>query len=367
MVNSSYVLNFNNTRCKENRINNHEINNKKSILNSINSKVILAISETSSSETKANFDFWVEPMIDKTGYENVYRKMWKGSDLQIESGEEMELQFSDEFVVPLRKSLSESLQEYTQKFTLEGNTLLIERDRFAGGNFKVIKRAKLLLGNKAIDTVFAKFNSIARNSQIFVERETHILRQVKSHYPNGHRGLATALGECKWTAKSNQQRYGFVLPYLNGGTLEQTITSQSEFHKVCLDAAYGLKALHRIGILHNDLNTENICLMQDPITQKITGGKIIDFGLSTDQTNENHNIVLLVNDGVGSPELCQHPEQVNQLTGQSDIYSLGIICKSRLMGKTWELDKCILRMLANNPEDRPSIDEVIENLEKAIQ
>jgi eukaryotic-like serine/threonine-protein kinase len=113
----------------------------------------------------------------------------------------------------------------------------------------------------------------------------------------------------------------FVMPYLNGVTLESLIRSSSNrltvdrSVEIITQTCRGLQAAHEQGVIHRDLKPGNIFVMPDDSV------KVIDFGvarMASGQTT-SHQMGTL---HYMSPEQIQ----MKSLTAVSDLFSLGVIC-----------------------------------------
>lgn len=154
------------------------------------------------------------------------------------------------------------------------------------------------------------------------------------------------------------------------------------------EIAQGLKSIHRQRILHRDICPENLILQKNDASSTI---KFIDFGFSKSLESaapqlSQGKIVL------GTPAYWS-PEQVfgEELSAASDIYSVGVLLYELLTGKVpfefhgladamrirsltpppivpdqngtgapEELRHLIMAALAKDPDDRPTVDEMIE-------
>lgn len=159
---------------------------------------------------------------------------------------------------------------------------------------------------------------------------------------------------------------------------------------------YSVRILHNLNIVHGDLKPDNILIKKTPSG---FSGKLIDFDDSYFSGNPPTDRESLV----GTPEYYS-PEQAayimdedeeiegSTLTLKSDIFTLGIILCEYFTGKkpvlpsdcgnTWvcvengktfsyaktipsEIKNLIDKMLQKNPNERPTINEVFETLNKA--
>ncbi|MFA3874503.1 serine/threonine-protein kinase [Streptomyces sp. MMCC 100] len=151
--------------------------------------------------------------------------------------------------------------------------------------------------------------------------------------------------------------------------------------------AEGLRTVHDAGLLHRDLKPQNILLAD-------YGPKLIDFGLAV--LAERRSMLTATGFVVGSV-LCMPPEQArgeHQLTQAADVYALGAVLlyaatghypytgagwqavalriedpttSPDLSGLPPELRPVIETMLAHDPESRPSLGQVTDQLVQVIR
>lgn len=138
--------------------------------------------------------------------------------------------------------------------------------------------------------------------------------------------------------------------------------------------ANGLHAAHLLGITHRDVSPDNIILPGGQVTR----AKIIDFGIAKSTLAEK----TVIGSGFAGKYNYVSPEQLGlfggDVTGKSDIYSLGLVLAEALGGRAIDmggtqmqiLDKrrrvpdlaaidkrirpLLTRMLAPDPKDRPA-------------
>ncbi|MGX1788998.1 serine/threonine-protein kinase [Bosea sp. NPDC055332] len=138
--------------------------------------------------------------------------------------------------------------------------------------------------------------------------------------------------------------------------------------------ASGLHAAHLLGITHRDVSPDNIILPGGQVTR----AKIIDFGIAKSKLAEK----TVIGSGFAGKYNYVSPEQLGlygaEVTGKSDIYSLGLVLAEALGGRPLDMggtqmqilekrrrvpdlasiDKRIrpllARMLAPDPKDRPA-------------
>ncbi len=112
-----------------------------------------------------------------------------------------------------------------------------------------------------------------------------------------------------------------VEEYVNGVTLEEYISKKGalpdeEVRSIALGICNGLRAVHSIGIVHRDINPNNVMLDSNGIV------KIIDFGISRTYKAETHKDThILGTQGYAAPEQYGFA----QTGATADIYSLGVL------------------------------------------
>lgn len=96
--------------------------------------------------------------------------------------------------------------------------------------------------------------------------------------------------------------------------------------------ATGLSAAHELGVVHRDLSPDNVVLSDG----RMDKAKIIDFGIAKDSGGGT----LLGGKFAGKYNFVS-PEQLGlfggEITGQSDIYSLGLIAVAALRGEALDM------------------------------
>ncbi|MFK7904627.1 MAG: serine/threonine protein kinase, partial [Chitinophagales bacterium] len=125
--------------------------------------------------------------------------------------------------------------------------------------------------------------------------------------------------------KTSDNKEGIVLEYVKGATLQEAFADKlpdiKSFLEISIQIATIIGELHKKGIIHKDLNSNNLLI--DEALQKIT---IIDFGISTK--------VKLKTQHLGNPERLEgtlayiSPEQTGRMNRivdyRTDMYSLGV-------------------------------------------
>lgn len=191
-----------------------------------------------------------------------------------------------------------------------------------------------------------------------------------------------------------------VMEWLEGKTLEDEFheTARFSFQRISFllrPIAAALDAAHAHGVIHRDLKPSNIMIVPRAEGRDLI--KVLDFGLAK-ITNESTE--LEVSSALGTPHYAS-PEQFRigeEISGRSDIYSLGVILYRLLTNQMPfeassvhelirahllesppplrslrseappEVEYLVNRMLAKTPHYRPAnAAEVVEAFEQAIQ
>jgi serine/threonine-protein kinase len=129
--------------------------------------------------------------------------------------------------------------------------------------------------------------------------------------------------------EDNEMPY-IVLEYVEGETLKQRIKGAGRLTIVesiayAIEIARALEAAHERGIVHRDIKPQNVLI--DPEGS----AKVTDFGIARTLHDEGLTAdgrVLGTTDYVSPEQALGHP-----VTGQSDVYSLGIVLYEMLTGE----------------------------------
>jgi len=196
-----------------------------------------------------------------------------------------------------------------------------------------------------------------------------------------------------------------VMEYLEGETLAEHRRRHgneppplSQILRIARQVASALVVVHQKGIVHRDLKPDNLMLVADP---EVSGGlrvKLLDFGIAKLELPET--AVTLPGStrpgfGLGTPGYIA-PEQIygaNSVDGRADVYSLGVILYELLSGQRpfqsedaekelrshltatlpplgrrapgtpAALLRLVTAMLAKQPEERPTVAEVVQRLQ----
>jgi len=187
-----------------------------------------------------------------------------------------------------------------------------------------------LLGKGAMGAVYLAFDPM-------IEREVAI-KVLPVDVGSHPLALSRFLTEARSTGKlshpnvvsifdiAEQQGLHFiVMELLTGGSVADKVASTivMDWHEACrivAEAADGLSAAHKAGLVHRDIKPDNLMMTQEGIV------KVVDFGLSklVDAANDTRDATTKAGAILGTPQYMS-PEQCESaaVDGRSDIYSLG--------------------------------------------
>ncbi len=165
-----------------------------------------------------------------------------------------------------------------------------------------------------------------------------------------------------------------VMEYLEGLSLRQILRKNVRLpiDKVCTYLAQAAEALdfaHRMGVIHRDLKSENMMIVEQGGREVV---KLLDFGLAKLLTSEVQKVSVTGEGEIfGTPE-AMAPEQISgeRITSKVDIYALGILAYELLVGKppfTGNVVKVLLEHKRTIPKP-PSFfrDDIPKPLERLI-
>ncbi len=161
-----------------------------------------------------------------------------------------------------------------------------------------------------------------------------------------------------------------VMEFLDGKTLKEVIQAEGPLPlprvvEIINQVAGALDAAHREGVVHRDLKSDNIMLIEAP--NGSDWAKVLDFGIakikeSTGQTDPGLTAPNLI---IGTPQYMS-PEQCSQaseIDSRSDIYSLGVIIYEMLTGHVpFTADSPTAIMMKQLQEPPPSVLEERDDL-----
>lgn len=169
---------------------------------------------------------------------------------------------------------------------------------------------------------------------------------------------------------NDAERLKVYYTYISGNSLKEVLKKGTLDERTALsyalDIARGLKALHSVGIIHRDINPNNIIISEG------SGAKIIDFGTVREYTSgKSEDTHILGTVGFAAPEQFGF----TQSDERTDIYSLGVLLNVMLTGKfpgeklwTGKCKKIIKKCIELDSKKRfKDADDLIEELENALE
>ena len=154
-----------------------------------------------------------------------------------------------------------------------------------------------------------------------------------------------------------------VMEYLSGRTLKKVIQEEGPLPlprvvDITRQIADALNAAHQQGIIHRDLKSDNIMLLD---TMTGDHAKVLDFGIAKinePDGNRDSGSLTAPNLVIGTPQYMS-PEQCSQdseIDSRSDIYSLGVILYEMLVEHVpFSAESPTMVMLKHLQEPVPSV------------
>ena len=130
-----------------------------------------------------------------------------------------------------------------------------------------------------------------------------------------------------------------VTEYIDGTTVREWESANGRFPlalaiEVALQVLTGLQAIHRRGLLHRDISSDNVMLAFDSSDHLLV--KIIDLGVAKDVSGPDVDTtqagVFVGNPKYMSPDHLGELEEGETLDGRADLYSLGVVLYEMLAG-----------------------------------
>lgn len=220
---------------------------------------------------------------------------------------------------------------------------------------------------KEIREIFSLFGDLQKDD-IIRKFEQSVQRHAQLVHPNIIQILDIDL---------DQQYPFFVMEFAPNRSLRHILASRQKINveevlSYFVAIASALRYAHHRGVLHSDLKPENV------LFDESGNPKVVDFGINRIIERDTAKQIYI---GVGTvaylaPEQFKNPQDVSE---QSDIYSLGIMFYEMLTGKIpgrrspmpssffpdipSKLDDVFDRMCMDAVEDRyPSVDAMLDDL-----
>jgi serine/threonine protein kinase/sugar lactone lactonase YvrE len=190
-------------------------------------------------------------------------------------------------------------------------------------------------------------------------------------------------------------KHYMVMEYVNGSSLESYVEAGELDNGLIVDVmklvVSALQHIHSAGIIHRDIKPANIMILEGGIRPNdeprlaLDAVKLMDFGIAGGKVLSR---LTMTGARIGTP-VYMSPEQARglKIDHRSDIYSLGLVFYEMLTGETafkggYEaivhqqifqspppprqlnlriprvLDELVMRMIAKDPSERPSLEEV---------
>lgn len=209
-----------------------------------------------------------------------------------------------------------------------------------GGRYRLDAR----IGHGGVSTVYRAFDTVLEREIAIklmhreIASDSHQLerfrREARAVAQLNHPHIVTVIDAGEWDAEEDSDGVHagapyIVLEYVAGETLKELIRREAPLDAATV-LAYGIEIARALGaahsreIVHRDVKPQNILLSGEG------DAKITDFGIARTLTEEG-----LTMDGrvLGTTDYVS-PEQALGLpvTGQSDVYSLGVVLYEMLTG-----------------------------------
>ncbi len=154
-------------------------------------------------------------------------------------------------------------------------------------------------------------------------------REARSVAQLSHPHVVTVIDAGEEQSAEQESAPYIVFEYVEGETLKDLIRREgrleiSQALAYALEIARALGAAHERQIVHRDVKPQNVLISEEG------GAKITDFGIARTLTEEGLTIagrVLGTTDYVSPEQALGEP-----VTGQSDVYSLGVVLYEMLIG-----------------------------------
>ncbi len=211
-----------------------------------------------------------------------------------------------------------------------------------GGRYRLeaeIGRGGMSTVYRAFDTVLERPVAIKlmhREIAADSDQLERFRREARSVAQLNHPHVVTVIDAGEEPSSASDAGYGdevgapyIVLEYVDGETLKDVIRREAPLEipqalAYAIEIARALGAAHERQIVHRDVKPHNVLISEEG------GAKITDFGIARTLTEEGLTLagrVLGTTDYVSPEQALGHP-----VTGQSDLYSLGVVVYEMLTG-----------------------------------
>ncbi len=155
-------------------------------------------------------------------------------------------------------------------------------------------------------------------------------REARSVARLNHPHIVTVIDAGEEPAEDGGSTPYIVLEYVEGETLKELIRREGPLDipqaiAYTIEIARALGAAHERMIVHRDVKPQNVLIGEEG------GAKITDFGIARTLTEEGLTVAGRV---LGTTDYVSPEQALGQpVTGQSDLYSLGIVLYEMLTGR----------------------------------
>jgi serine/threonine-protein kinase len=205
-----------------------------------------------------------------------------------------------------------------------------------GGRYRLdaqIARGGMSTVYRAFDTVLERpvavklmHREIASDS----DQLERFRREARSVARLSHPHIVTVIDAGEEVCEDGSSMPYIVLEYVEGETLKELIRREGPLDiaqslAYAIEIARALGAAHERMIVHRDVKPQNVLLSEEG------GAKITDFGIARTLTEEGLTVAGRV---LGTTDYVSPEQALGQpVTGQSDLYSLGIVLYEMLTGE----------------------------------
>ncbi|NUM35861.1 MAG: serine/threonine protein kinase [Candidatus Brocadiae bacterium] len=270
--------------------------------------------------------------------------------------------YCDELNIYQERSTAQDICKHCQKaypfFSKRFSTLLSGTMLQRYGNYQILEE----IGSGSMGVVYkAKHNSLDRYAALKILKAektdsvglVRFQTEAKAISVLKHPNIVSIYD----TGEQNGQYY-IAMEYVDGKSLvdlmKDGLTPVKKI-EIVIQIAYALEHAHANKIIHRDIKPENIMLSKEGEV------KITDFGLARSLLQNNH--ITQENVVIGTP-LYMSPEQIqgDELTGATDIYSLGVILYELITGKTPFFDRDTTRLLHKILSEPPVAPKLLKSI-----
>jgi tRNA A-37 threonylcarbamoyl transferase component Bud32 len=204
-----------------------------------------------------------------------------------------------------------------------------------GGRYRIdaeIGRGGMSTVYRAFDTVLERPVAIKlmhREIAADSDQLERFRREARSVAQLNHPNVVTVIDAGEESSMDGSTPY-IVLEYVDGETLKEVIRREAPLEiaqaiAYAIEIARALGAAHDRQIVHRDVKPQNILISEEG------GAKITDFGIARSLTEEGLTVAGRV---LGTTDYVSPEQALGQpVTGQSDLYSLGVVLYEMLTGE----------------------------------